>query len=98
MSCCDVLLQAGLTGSVQTSPDSTPLELVGMLQYIRDDAAVCRHNAAGLCGTEHGQQTRKRLLFGLSLIPCRRGGYNSDDITKVGGGGGLLSQEAVMTE
>ena len=30
-----------------------------------------------------------------------RGGYNSDDITKVGvrgGGGGLLSQEAVMTE
>ena len=32
--------------------------------------------------------------------PCPRGGYNSDDITKVGvgGGGGLLSQEAVMTE
>ena len=31
---------------------------------------------------------------------CVRGGYNSDDITKVrvGGGGGLLSQEAVMTE
>ena len=30
-----------------------------------------------------------------------RGGYNSDDITKVGlelGGGGLLSQEAVITE
>ena len=27
-----------------------------------------------------------------------RGGYNSDDITKVGVGGGVLSQEAVMTE
>ena len=33
--------------------------------------------------------------------PHCRGGYSSDDITKVGvggGGGGLLSQEAVMTE
>ena len=27
-----------------------------------------------------------------------RGGYNGDDISKVGRGGGLLSQEAVMTQ
>ena len=34
----------------------------------------------------------------LSINPLwTRGGYNSDDITKVGVGGGLLSQEAVMT-
>ena len=30
-------------------------------------------------------------------LPCGRGGYNSDDIPKVGVGG-VLSQEAVMTE
>ena len=39
-------------------------------------------------------------LSGVLVPLCTRGGYNSDDITKVGlgGGGGLLSQEAVMTE
>ena len=32
-------------------------------------------------------------------VPGSRGGYNSDDITGVGvGGGGALSREAVMTE
>ena len=35
---------------------------------------------------------------GIPIDASSRGGYNSDDITKVGGGGGLLSQEAVMTE
>ena len=39
-----------------------------------------------------GRGGRRRWRWG-------RGGYNSDDITKVGvGGRGLLSQEAVMTE
>ena len=31
-------------------------------------------------------------------VMCTRGGYDSDDITRVGGGGGALSREAVMTE
>ena len=38
-------------------------------------------------------------VMSATTVSCR-GGYNSDDITKVrvGGWGGLLSQEAVMTE
>ena len=38
------------------------------------------------------------LGWALTSLPSR-GGYNSDDITRVGvGGGGALSREAVMTE
>ena len=42
---------------------------------------------------------RSVIQIGIAGDAPTRGGYNSDDITKVGvGGGGLLSQEAVMTE
>ena len=45
-----------------------------------------------------GQRPKKSLSkTGLKFPAPSRGGYNSDDITK-GGGGGLLSQEAVMKE
>ena len=45
----------------------------------------------GVCGTLGAVSDLEAGVLG-------RGGYNSDDITRVGVGGGALSREAVMTE
>ena len=68
------------------------------------------HGGGENCGGQEGSletifQTPPPPLCPVSTCACtppplshRRGGYNSDDITRVGVGGGALSREAVMTE
>ena len=68
-----------------------PLHFAGQSK-VKDESVPWRHKVKLMMWEAY-------RLAGIPAV-YGRGGYNSDDITKVrvGAGGGLLSQEAVMTE